>query len=134
MSDIFKNMSDVFKNMSDVFKNMSDVFQNMSDVFQNMSDVFQNMSDVFQDMSCTSVREHNKEDKTPCRAMTCLLTRLAARFQRRDSSCSTQHTRARRQRWQRQRWRVRAGKIDILRPVQGLTRSDLLTMQRALEA
>ena len=31
-------------------------------------------------------------------------------------------------------WRVRAGKIDILRPVQGLTRSDLLTMQRALEA
>ena len=30
-------------------------------------------------------------------------------------------------------WRVRAGKIDILRPVQGLTRSDLLTMQRALE-
>jgi len=30
-------------------------------------------------------------------------------------------------------WRVRAGKIDILRPVQGLSRSDLLTMQRALE-
>jgi hypothetical protein len=27
--------------------------------------------------------------------MTCLLTRLAARFQRRDSSRSTQHTRAR---------------------------------------
>jgi len=30
-------------------------------------------------------------------------------------------------------WRVRGGKIDILRPVQGLSRSDLLTMQRALE-
>jgi hypothetical protein len=30
-------------------------------------------------------------------------------------------------------WRVRAGKIDILRPVNGLSRSDLLTMQRALE-
>jgi hypothetical protein len=30
-------------------------------------------------------------------------------------------------------WRVRGGKIDILRPVSGLSRSDLLTMQRALE-
>jgi hypothetical protein len=30
-------------------------------------------------------------------------------------------------------WRVRGGKIDILRPVNGLSRSDLLTMQRALE-
>ena len=46
-------------------------------------------------INCTSVREHSKEDKTPCRAMTCLLARLAARFQRRDSSRSTQHTRAR---------------------------------------